>query len=348
MGRQTTGGLVRVLVPLLALPLACVTTTTLENTGPPASVVDRYPLGSVSPLGFAADLDVRARPSSSASNQGLFGSEVFEYPMRSILDSAFGDYFVPSLFSAPFEGNVASAFRVEARLESALIQLDEDSAGANVKLEVSIFGPEFNEELYRVTVLGEANSAFDGTSTPDAIWEATFAAAREALRGAATEPRLAGYLAEEPLHEFQSDGPKWDIGVLRFETASQKQGLDGSTASIIWSKVLDDLAQRSNRITVLELEQTKILMREKQYQEAGFAREIVAKLGASIGARFMIFGTVAYQANQYTITFRMVDVETREVLASPVEHSPKASPRQLERVTRKAVNTLLERLDGMH
>ncbi len=334
------------LVLVVLMVGACATTQSLSGGHTPSSIADDYRVGAVEPLGFAADLDISARDTLSASDPGVLSSRVYQYPMREILEGAFGDYFVPSLFSVPFEGEVAAAFRVEVTLKRSSIDLRGQTANASLTVEVRILGPEFKEELYREQIRTSASSPFDGRSVPDAIWEAVYDAAQEALFQAAQDPRLANYRLEEPLYELANEGPSWVIGVLPFEAAERKAGLDRNTTSLISGKVFDDLA-RTDRITVLEQERLESLMDEQRFQQSGFTQDVVAQLGKALGARFMIFGEVSYHANQYTITFRMVDVETRRILASPTKFTPKAAPRQLLRLTRSAVNELLERLDGM-
>lgn len=346
----TRAGRAVVLAPLLLLgAAACAQTRALSGSRVPGSIEREYPVGSVEPLGFASDLDISSSDTLSASRIGFGGlsSDVFQYPMGTILEKAFKDYFVPSLFSAPFEGEVASAFRVEVNLKRSNVALQGGTANANVSLEVRILGPEFKEELFRETFQGNGSSSFDGTTVPEAIWEAAFDAAQEALFLASQDPRLSNYRGEEPLYEFQEDGPSWVVGVLPFEAAEKKAGLDDNTTSLISGKVFDDLARRADRITVLEQARLESLMDEQRFQQSGFTQDVVAQMGQALGARFMIFGEVSYHANQYTITFRMVDVESRRILASPTKFSPKAAPRQLLRLTRSAVNELLRRLDGM-
>src|SRR5262245_52279840 len=107
----------------------CTSARALEDNGMPASIRDQYPPRVSGRLDFAADLQVSAAETASASlsHYGV-QSDVYPYPLKSMLKEVFSSYFVPSLFSQPFEGQVESAFRVEVRASSCRMTIQGERA----------------------------------------------------------------------------------------------------------------------------------------------------------------------------------------------------------------------------
>lgn len=101
--------------------------------------------------------------------------------------------------------------------------------------------------------------------------------------------------------------PKLTLGVIPF----QGKGVKDYEAASLSERFHSELVKTS-QFRVVETERVTEVLREKAYQQTGDV-DNVAEVGKSLGAQWMVTGTVGRVGNTYTIDVRMIDVATRQV-----------------------------------
>jgi len=116
-------------------------------------------------------------------------------------------------------------------------------------------------------------------------------------------------------------------------TALQARGVAESDAAV-FTETLADVLLRSGKVRVMERSQMDKILAEQGFQQAGACdtAECAVQMGRLLGIERIVVGSVGKVGETYTLSVRMVDVGTGEVLASSRRNHRGAIDDVLERV----------------
>ncbi len=116
-------------------------------------------------------------------------------------------------------------------------------------------------------------------------------------------------------------------------TALQARGVAESDAAV-FTETLADVLLRSGKVRVMERSQMDKILAEQGFQQAGGCdtAECAVQMGRLLGIERIVVGSVGKVGETYSISVRMVDVGTGEVVSSSRRNHRGAIDDVLERV----------------
>lgn len=116
-------------------------------------------------------------------------------------------------------------------------------------------------------------------------------------------------------------------------TALQARGVAESDAAV-FTETLADVLLRSGKVRVMERSQMDKILAEQGFQQAGACdtAECAVQMGRLLGIERIVVGSVGKVGETYSISVRMVDVGTGEVVSSSRRNHRGAIDDVLERV----------------
>jgi TolB-like protein len=116
-------------------------------------------------------------------------------------------------------------------------------------------------------------------------------------------------------------------------TALQARGVAESDAAV-FTETLADVLLRSGKVRVMERSQMDKILAEQGFQQAGACdtAECAVQMGRLLGIERIVVGSVGKVGETYSLSVRMVDVGTGEVLSSSRRNHRGAIDDVLDRV----------------
>lgn len=124
-------------------------------------------------------------------------------------------------------------------------------------------------------------------------------------------------------------------------TALQAKGVPESDASVLTDNIADELL-KSGKVRVMERSQMDRILQEQGFQQSGTCdtSECAVQIGRLLGIERIVVGSVGKLGETYSLSIRMVDVGTGEVLASSRQNHRGAIDDLLQRVVPQVVMEL--------
>ncbi len=95
------------------------------------------------------------------------------------------------------------------------------------------------------------------------------------------------------------------------------QGLDSSTARLVSDALADEL-MRTGKVRVMERDQMRQILKEQDFQQSGNCdgSECAVEVGRLLSIDNIVVGTIGRLGSSYTISMRLVKVESGEIIGS--------------------------------
>ncbi len=108
---------------------------------------------------------------------------------------------------------------------------------------------------------------------------------------------------------------KTNIAVLELE----REGITASESRIISSRLRTDLFN-TNKYSVLERDAMDEILAEQGFQQSGCTtKECIVEVGKLLGVRLIVAGEIGKISDLYTISIRLIDVQTGKILKTATE-----------------------------
>lgn len=124
-------------------------------------------------------------------------------------------------------------------------------------------------------------------------------------------------------------------------TQLQPRGVSANDASVLTDNISDELL-KSGMVRVMERSQMDKILQEQGFQQSGTCdtSECAVQIGRLLGIEQIVVGSVGKVGETYSLSIRMVDVSTGEVVASSRQNHRGAIDDVLQQVVPKVVQEL--------
>ena len=189
---------------------------------------------------------------------------------------------------------------------------------------------QYRINVPRITVWSEHFGGSFETAIKEAASRTTAAAARGLVEAMSVDDTLARFVREHfpapsptgasPVFSMTSFDPnRLSIAVLDLRPLV----VTADEATILTDRLRIEMA-RLGRFQVIERERMAELLQEHSFQQSGLCdtERCYLELGHLVGANAVVVGSVGKVGRTYTVTARMIDVETGEILAQAAYDCP--------------------------